>query len=396
MRLNNIRFINGTGLVNIAVAAGKITAITKENNARVSDNSTDIDFAGAMAFPGLINSHDHLDFNCFALLGEKTYSNYTEWGNHIHKEYKNEINSVLQIPQQLRAAWGMYKNLLSGVTTVINHGDKLPLKNPLITVCQEVQNLHSVKFQKNWRWKLNNPFLTNKTCVIHTGEGVDKPSHDEIDELLQWNLLQRKIIGVHGVAMNEHQAKKFTGLVWCPASNKFLLNRHAPVDQLKNNTRVVFGTDSTLTSQWNIWQHLRMAREQQMVNDEELFNMINSNPARLWNLNTGEILPGRDADIVLAKTNSSKPSLKDFFALDPSMLLMVLHGGNIRLFDKSMLEQVKKTNTDLKSFGRVTINGAIKFVQGDPAALLQRISTYSQYAALPADIVYANKKAVND
>ena len=133
-----------------------------------------------------------------------------------------------------------------------------------------------------------------------------------------------------------------------------------------------------------------------MVNDEELFNMINSNPARLWNLNTGEILPGRDADIVLAKTNSSKPSLKDFFALDPSMLLMVLHRGNIRLFDKSMLEQVNKTNTDLKSFGRVTINGAVKFVQGDPAALLQRISTYSQYAALPADIVYTNKKAVND
>ena len=394
MRLNNVRFVNGIEQINIEVAAGKIKAITKENNTSVPC-SIEFDFAGAMAFPGLINSHDHLDFNCFAALGEKTYSNYTEWGKHIHKEYKNEINSVLQIPQKLRIEWGIYKNLLAGVTTVINHGDKLPIENPLITVCQDAQNLHSVRFQKNWRWKLNDPLLKNKTCVIHTGEGADKSSCNEIDELLQWNLLQRKIIGVHGVAMNKQQAKKFEGLVWCPESNKFLLSQHAQIDQLKKNTSVVFGTDSTLTGRWDIWQHLRLAREQQMVNDEELFSMINIHPAHLWNLNTGEMQIGRDADIVFAKAASNCTTFNDFFSLSPSMILMVIHRGEIRLFDKSMLDQVSKTTIDLKNFSAVTINGAIKFVQGDLPALLHRISSYSKHAALPADISEA-KNAGND
>jgi len=31
---------------------------------------------GYMAFPGLINSHDHLDFNLFPLWGNRKYNNY--------------------------------------------------------------------------------------------------------------------------------------------------------------------------------------------------------------------------------------------------------------------------------------------------------------------------------
>src|SRR4029077_6161910 len=112
--------------------------------------------------------------------------------------------------------WGMYKNLIAGVTTVVNHGTRLNIGNPLINIYQESQNLHSVKFEKGWKWKLNNPLLKNKDCVIHTGEGSDKQSSVEIDHLLNFNLLKRNLVGVHGVAMNASQARKFKGLVWCP------------------------------------------------------------------------------------------------------------------------------------------------------------------------------------
>ena len=57
---------------------------------------------------------------------------------------------------------------------------------------------------------------------------------------LRFNLLKRKLVGVHGVAMNPRQAKKFKGLVWCPEANRVLLNKHARIADLKTHTTLVF------------------------------------------------------------------------------------------------------------------------------------------------------------
>ena len=164
MLLTNVTFVNSSEQTNIAINGKKITAVQKDATNR-SNTTIEIDCTGAIALPGLINSHDHLDFNCFSPLGNNTYNNYMEWGRHIHTVYKDQINAVLQIPQTLRTAWGMYKNLLAGVTTVVNHGALLHVENPLLTVYQQTQNLHSVQFQKKWKWHLNNP--VRKTLWIH-------------------------------------------------------------------------------------------------------------------------------------------------------------------------------------------------------------------------------------
>ena len=44
-------------------------------------------------FPGLINSHDHLDFNLFPQTGNRIYNNYTEWGRDIHEQNKEAISA---------------------------------------------------------------------------------------------------------------------------------------------------------------------------------------------------------------------------------------------------------------------------------------------------------------
>jgi cytosine/adenosine deaminase-related metal-dependent hydrolase len=110
------------------------------------------DFNDAIVFPGLTNSHDHLDFNLFPQLGNKLYEDYIHWGNDIHLNYKNQINAVLAVPKQLRVQYGLYKNLLAGITTVVNHGENLLLNDPVINVLQPAC-LHSVGFEKNWKLK---------------------------------------------------------------------------------------------------------------------------------------------------------------------------------------------------------------------------------------------------
>ena len=384
MLLNNVWHTGNTEPVDITVHNQKITSITKAGEGIVGED-VKIPFTNAIAFPGLINSHEHLDFNCFPVLNKRTYNNYTEWGKHIHSAYKDDINRVLKIPQELRAEWGIYKNLLAGVTTVVNHGAVLPIKNPLINIVQDTASLHSVQFQKKWKWKLNTLFQKNRLYVIHTGEGVDEQSAAEIDELLRWNLFNRKLVGVHAVAMNSAQAKKFAGIVWCPESNHVLLNRHADIAQLKRNTQLVFGTDSTLTGHWNIWQHLRLARGLQQVSDTELFSMVTNAPAKLWGMNNGELLTGKDADIVIAGTQNTRASLDDLFATNPEDILLVLHKGHIRLFDASLYAAVSNHQTDLTPFKPVMINDSVKYVEGDLPALAGAIRAYHPAISFPFD-----------
>jgi cytosine/adenosine deaminase-related metal-dependent hydrolase len=383
MILNNVKITGSNEPVNIRVDNGKITNIS---SAVMIDPSIalKLTFDNAMIFPGLINSHDHLDFNLFPQLGERTYSNYTEWGKYIHKNYKQEISNILKVPVLLRSEWGVFKNLLCGVTTVVNHGETSGISDDLITVFERSHCLHSVQFEKGWKFKLNNPFNGRLPVTIHVGEGDDWLSINEIDTLIHWNLLQKKLIGIHAVAMSEHQAKKFEAVVWCPQSNYFLLNKTAPVNLLKKHTNLLFGTDSTLTSTWDIWEHLKLARKTKLLDDKTLYEMLNKNAAKTWKLNGGEIAPGKDADMVVAKTKPGKSGFNAFFAIEPADLLLVMHQGNIRLFDETLLPQLRAL--DLSGFSEICVKGASKYVQGDLPGLIKKIRTYQPAIAFPVSI----------
>jgi len=380
MILENVKMIGADEPVNIRVDNGKITEVSSAAFSGIKD-TLHLKFENALAFPGLINSHDHLDFNLFPQLGTQFYNNYTEWGKYIHEHYKDDIAKILAIPVSLRSRWGVFKNLLCGVTTVVNHGEPSGMDSDLITVFEKYQCIHSVQFEKRWRFKLNNPFKTGLPVVIHVGEGDDWPSFREIDQLISWNILNKKLIGVHGVIMSDNQAASFEALVWCPQSNYFLLNKTAPVNLLKEHTNILFGTDSTLTSSWDIWEHLRIARKTDLLSDKTLFETFNQNPAETWGLNSGAIAAGKNADLVIAKATNNHSDFNTFYDLTPADLQLVIHQGNIRLFDETLSEQLN--TDDLVNFSKIYINGIGKYVQGDLPGLMEEIRKYDPDALFP-------------
>jgi cytosine/adenosine deaminase-related metal-dependent hydrolase len=393
--LNHLHIVHADQPVNIAVYGEKIMGIGPDH-APSSSDPLQIHFTDAIAIPGLINSHDHLDFNCFSILGNRKYDHYTEWGKHIHEAHKENIRAVLKIPKKLRSAWGMYKNLLAGVTTVVNHGNHLEIENPLINVLQDTQDLHSVEYEKNWKWKLNNPVHLRKDCVIHAGEGTNKKSADEIDQLIRYNLLRKNLIGVHGVSMNPEQARHFRALIWCPESNKILLDQHARIHALKNNTTIVFGSDSTLTGNWNIWKHVRLARTLQQVTDEELFEMLTVAPAKLWNVNAGTLQPKKDADMVVLKMKGKSSSFIEVFNSNPEDILLIMHKGQIRLFDKSLLSQLRNLPLNLFRYEQVNVGGNTKFVEGNLPDLIAEIRKCHPQISLPVDVFETIKESHYD
>jgi cytosine/adenosine deaminase-related metal-dependent hydrolase len=380
MVLNNLRIALTDQQVNIGVNEGKIAQILP-GHFHEKNGQHELNFDNAIVFPGLINSHDHLDFNLFPALGDRTYNSYTEWGRHIHKNYKDKINEVLKVPEALREQWGAYKNLLCGVTTVVNHGKNI--KNPpdIITVYQDCQSIHSVQFEKKWLLALNRPFRKQIPVVIHSGEGIDEASFKEISTLAKWNLFKRPLIAVHGVAMNETQGKDFKALIWCPESNYFLLDRTAPVNRLKKHVTVLFGSDSTLTGSWSLWEHIHMARKTKFLTDEELYDALTINAANTWQLNKGEIAEGKEADLVIAKSKPGLSGLDAFFSIDPEDILLVMHKGNISLFDEELYPQLKELN--LIGYSKVFIDGTYKYVRGNLFLLMQNIKRYYPKAEFP-------------
>jgi cytosine/adenosine deaminase-related metal-dependent hydrolase len=345
---------------------------------------------GAIALPGLINSHEHLDFNLFPMLGNRTYQDYTEWGKDIHQQNKTRISQVLKTPLPVRTQWGIYKNLLNGFTTVVNHGRRLDTSTEeLVTVYQDCHCLHSLGTEKHWKWKLNGWRRRHGLIVLHIGEGTSRMAEQEIDCLRRWNLFRRPIVGIHGVAMVESQARALRALVWCPDSNYFLYNKTAPIGLLKHRLPVLFGTDSTLSAAWNGWEQLRLARKEGALTDEELLDALTHKAAAVWNFPLlGKLERGYQADLVITQAKdtatlyASNP-MNTLYASNPEDLLLVIHRGNIRVFDTSLVERLRTAGFNIGGFSKVSLGKHCKYVQGDLPALIREIRRHDPGAVLP-------------
>jgi hypothetical protein len=307
-----------------------------------------IKLKNVIAFPGLINSHDHLDFNLFPFLGNKIYDDYTQWGGDIHKNNNQQINTVLGIPLSLRIRWGIFKNLISGVTNIVHHGGHHDLirKFPY-PVFLNYQYLHSLETERFWKIKVNLPVRGN--IMIHIGEGTNQKARREIDQLISYNLFNRGIVGVHAIEMDEGQSNQFKAIVWCPDSNIKLYGKTASVNRLKLHTAVLFGTDSTVSASPNIWEQLRNARELDLLSDGEIFESLVEQPLKIFH---GMIPNG----YIIARKKSSD-IWNSFFKIDPEDLLLVTIKNKVMLIDQSIVNDTPFDYTPIQ------IGQSMKLVQ---------------------------------
>lgn len=345
-----------------------------------------IDLGGAVALPGLINSHDHLEFNLFPMLANRLYSNYHEWGRDIQVNNRDAINEVLKIPESIRVQWGIYKNLLHGFTTVVNHGKQLHISDPLIYVHQQSQSIHSLGFEERWYRQLLNIRKYRKRVAIHVGEGVDELAAAEIDTLIRANRLRRQLIGIHGVAMNTDQAKAFRALVWCPASNQTLFEKTAPIASLKNHTKILFGTDSTLTAPWDLCAHISAALAMNALTATEMLEALTINAATAWKIkNRGLLEEGKKADMIFFRKEFAieKEILRSYRADD---ILLVIAEGRVVLFDEILSSQFFPKIVVMDAFTRIQTGRHFKFVYGNLSKLAEETHSYNAAIPIPVNI----------
>lgn len=316
------------------------------------------DFGDAIAFPGLINSHDHLEFNCYAPTGKPPYRDFVGWADDVQAA-REVLGSVEAIPLKVRRRFGLLKNLLWGVTAVADHGGADPENDDPVTVLTPYKDLHSAEFgrRRSWLGGLG-------PVVIHLAEGDTAECRKRALGYLRWNLLRRPVAGVHGVALKGNDFEQLAALVWCPASNLFLFGRTADAATAARRTTLLFGTDSTLSAPGTLWDHLRYARGS--VREPEIFNALTKAPARFWKTPTRR-------DYVIARRHAAH-KWDAFFALTPDDILLVVKNGEPVLAER-------KLSPDFHPIGNkyvrlpvpAMIEEAGRYIDGD--ALLARFTS---------------------
>jgi cytosine/adenosine deaminase-related metal-dependent hydrolase len=376
MILRNLQLYGERERKDLLIQDGSIASISPTGSTGNTTNTVVIDTGGLTAFPGFINSHDHLDFNLYPQLGNGPYPNYTAWGNDIHLHHRTLIDTIQQIPVALRTQWGIYKNLLNGCTTVVDHGKEHKAPEEWVYVHRETHSLHSVAFEKKWKQKLNHPFRRKKPYVIHAGEGTDQLAKEEAGKIIRANYLQKKMVAVHAVTMKPEEARGFQGIIWCPSSNDFMFGTTAAIPQLKQYTRIVMGTDSTLTAAWSLKSHLHSALKSGLATLPELICMLTSEPAALWDMKQkGSITPGFDADICLYAGDNPLEG----------QLMLVMRQGRVLLYHES-LQTVLPLDQHIP-YSRIRYNCEPITLAGNLPRLVKEIQQYYPSATIPFELI---------
>jgi cytosine/adenosine deaminase-related metal-dependent hydrolase len=335
-----ISFVNatlGAGMTSVRIVGDRIADV----GGRPTHGDRVVDLAGARLLPGLINAHDHLQFDNFSRTRFRdSHANVAEWIADVtaHRHRDSQLVAGISLDVESRLFAGGFKNLLSGVTTVAHHdayhaafdAPDFPVRVPRhygwahsLGVDGEAGVTASYRATPaDWPW------------IVHAGEGVDDVARGEFTRLEALGCIRENSLLVHALGFDATQMSRLiaagAAVIWCPSSNVYLFGRTLDPLALSLTGRLAIGSDSRLSGARDLLDELRAARDAAPESAPFLETGVTLHNARLLRLeDRGALTCGALADLVVLP---SRP-LAD---LHRAELRMVMIGGEMRYGDADL------------------------------------------------------------
>lgn len=331
-----------------------------------------IDLCGARVLPGLINAHDHLQWNHFPPLEyAEPYRNASQWIADINLRVQLDQwpGANVAASRTSRLFAGGIKNLLSGVTTVAHHDPLYPgLSRSDFPVRVVTHYGWSHSLPVDGEEKVRRSYEQTRPdhpWIIHAAEGFDEASAQEFERLAALGCLGPNSLIVHGVALDRDQrarlARAGAGLIWCPSSNLRLFGRTVDIRELLAAGRVALGTDSRLTGSRDLLEELRAATTLSGADEKTLEALVTRDNARMLRLaDRGEVREGALADLLVL------PRAMPLSRATRADVLLVIVDGLARYGDKQYAEACAPT----AHWTEILVDGRSKVLDGHLAARL--------------------------
>lgn len=370
----NVLSENGIIATSLRLQRGRFDDI----DAKPRNGDLIVDLRGGLIAPGLINAHDHLEFNCFKRLKwREKYRNAAEWIADFQPRFETDPDLLgpMAIPVADRLWIGGLKNLLSGVTNVCHH-------NPWH---RALENGFPVRVVKNFRYshsllidgdRVADSYRRTPAAwpwIIHLAEGIDEAAAAELPRLQKLGCLQANTVLVHGVGLTAaDQARVIDSggaLIWCPSSNQFLFGATAHVTAFAAAHRVALGSDSRLSGARDLLAELKIAQASKQVDAKTLFRMITCDAAKILRLPcAGRIAAGLPADLAIFPACGDDP-FSAILSAKRADVCLVMIAGRPQFGDVDMAPVFAATQVATM---RVRVDGVEKLMAAGLALRLQR------------------------
>lgn len=319
---------------------------------RAAASARPIDLTGYLMLPGLVNAHDHLEFNLFPRLGRRIYANATEWANDIYRPAESPVREHLALPKRDRLIWGGLRNLLSGVTTVAHHnpyhpgvfGHGFPVR-----VVKKFGWAHSLAFAPDLAERYR-ATPRHQPFILHACEGTDERARAEIAELDRMNILGSRTVLVHAIALDRKALRtvqrRGCSMVWCPSSNLLTYG-----ETLRANAAAALGTDSAISAAGDMIDELRIAHARCGAAPESLYRLVTVGAARALRVRGGVVAEGSPADLVAVIDRGQSPAeaLLDFV---PELVIVA---GRVHLVSEALCSSFEARAT--RGFHSISLEG---------------------------------------
>jgi cytosine/adenosine deaminase-related metal-dependent hydrolase len=343
----------------VATTKGRIAAV----GAVIAGDEGQIDLAGRVLLPGLVNAHDHLDLSTFPPLGRPPYPDAYAWAADVEgPRDQAAAMAALAVPLPDRLFLGGLRNLLSGATAVAHHG---PYHRALARPDFPVRVLAKYQFAQSpgATPALRRTYRTTDRRIpwlIHAGEGTDERCRGEVRALVEANVLRQNTVLIHAITLGAGDPERIAAakacVVWCPQSNRRLYGATADVAALRAaGVRIGLGSDSPMAGARDPLSNLGAARGERMVTDTELVKLATGGSAEVARLPGGRTEPGQPADLVVVD------SVEAWLDGDRRALALVVAAGKPLYGEPALLDALGVR------WRSVTVDGAARGLEADLA-----------------------------